>query len=265
MILGPGEAGALARAELENAAEALGPRPTPDGGTGFVTFQPGASAVHVVLRRQPHDPVPMTRVHVDGIFEAAWPAQTDPGDYIYQIQDASGSVREVEDPYRFPPLLGDLDLHLLGEGSQTRAFDLLGAHPMRLAEASGVHFAVWAPNARWVSVIGDFNGWDIRANPLRRRGEGGIWELFIPGVAVGARYKYHLRSALRDYQVDKTDPYGFSAEVRPLTASIVTDLKDFTWNDEAWMQNRASSSTHNCTTVTGCRLRSASRLMAPDR
>ncbi len=243
MILGPGEADALSRAELENAAEALGPRPAPHGGTGFVTFQPGASAVHIVFRGRPQDPVTMARVHVDGIFEAVRPHDADPGEYVYRVRDASGSVREVEDPYRFPPLLGDLDLHLLGEGSQTRAFDLLGAHPMRPADTNGVHFAVWAPNARWVSVIGDFNNWDIRANPLRRRGEGGIWELFIPRVAVGARYKYHLRSALRDYQVDKTDPYGFGAEVRPLTASIVTDLTDFTWSDEAWMRKRAASST----------------------
>ncbi|MGH2343832.1 MAG: 1,4-alpha-glucan branching enzyme, partial [Chloroflexota bacterium] len=139
------------------------------------------------------------------------------------------------------PILGDLDLHLLAEGTQTRAYQFLGAHPRVLNGVAGVHFAVWAPNARWVSVIGDYNQWDPRRHPMRRRGPGGIWELFIPGVPLGSRYKYHLRSSLRDYRVDKTDPYGFAAERRPLTASIVTDLTDFTWGDEAWLQARVTS------------------------
>ncbi|MGH2409142.1 MAG: 1,4-alpha-glucan branching enzyme, partial [Chloroflexota bacterium] len=147
----------------------------------------------------------------------------------------------MDDPSRFPPLLGDLDLHLLGEGTQSRAYDFLGAHLRTVDGVDGVHFAVWAPNARSVAVTGDFNRWDARSHPMRRRGPGGIWELFIPGIGVGERYKYHIRSALQEYQVDKADPYGFAAEVRPLTASIVADLSDYQWHDEAWLANRARS------------------------
>ena len=147
----------------------------------------------------------------------------------------------MDDLARFSPLLGDLDLHLLGEGTQSRAYDFLGAHPRTVDGVEGVHFAVWAPNARSVSVTGDFNDWDTRTHPMRRRGPGGVWELFIPGVTTGERYKYHIHSALQEYQVDKSDPYGFAAEVRPLTASIVADLSDYQWHDEEWLANRARS------------------------
>jgi len=141
----------------------------------------------------------------------------------------------------FPLLLGDLDLHLLAEGTQTRAYAFLGAHLSEVEGAPGVHFAVWAPHAKAVSVIGDFNAWDTQAHPMQRRGEGGIWERFISGLGTNVHYKYHLQSQLNNYVVDKADPYAFAAELRPGTASIVTDLNTYDWGDEAWLAQRARS------------------------
>ncbi|HUY56146.1 MAG TPA: 1,4-alpha-glucan branching protein GlgB [Candidatus Nanopelagicaceae bacterium] len=225
----------------ENAAAVLGPHLLPSGDTRIVTFQPRAALVEVVLPEAEGPPIPMRPEHPDGLFSLTLPDLRAECRYRLRVTGPAGEVGEIEDPYRFPPLLGELDLHLLGEGTQSRAYEYLGAHPRTVDGTEGVHFAVWAPNARWVSLISDFNAWDPRAHPLRKRGAGGIWELFIPGMTVGDHYKFHPRSALQDYQVDKADPYGFSAELRPLTASIVTDLSDFTWRDEEWLRRRAQS------------------------
>jgi 1,4-alpha-glucan branching enzyme len=133
--------------------------------------------------------------------------------------------------------LSEFDLYLLAEGTHTRAYEKLGAH---LAEANGrrgVHFAVWAPNAKLVSVIGDFNGWDPAANVMQPT-SAGVWERLIPEVGQGAVYKYHVESKYRDYEVDKADPYGFAAEIRPHTASRVWNLESYRWNDGPWMASR---------------------------
>lgn len=136
--------------------------------------------------------------------------------------------------------LSEFDLYLLAEGTHTRAYEKLGAH---LAEANarrGVHFAVWAPNAKLVSVIGDFNGWDPAANVMQPT-SAGVWERFIPEVGQGAVYKYHVESKYRDYEVDKADPYGFAAEIRPHTASRVWNLESYRWNDGPWMASRGKT------------------------
>jgi len=133
--------------------------------------------------------------------------------------------------------LTDFDLYLLGEGSHFRIYEKLGAHVMEQDGVVGTHFAVWAPNARQVSVIGDFNGWRPN-NPLQVRGPSGVWEGFIPGVRPGALYKYRIISQTENYWVDKADPYGFAAEIRPQTASKVWDLSTYTWNDGGWLAQR---------------------------
>ena len=130
------------------------------------------------------------------------------------------------------------DLHLFNEGRDYRAYDKLGAHLIREAEAPGTNFAVWAPNARDVSVIGEFNDWTPGSHELHSRGSSGIWEGFVPGIAQGALYKYHIRSQHHGHVVDKTDPYGFLQEKPPRTASVVWDLA-YEWNDRAWMASRA--------------------------
>src|SRR6185312_390844 len=130
------------------------------------------------------------------------------------------------DPYRFPLLLSDYDLHLLAEGTHYRSYERLGAHPITLAAVDGVSFAVWAPNASRVAVVGDFNVWDARRHPMRKRPEAGIWELFIPGLRQGAVYKYAIDDAQGNRLPLKSDPYAFHAELRPNTASIVWPLPD---------------------------------------
>ncbi len=138
------------------------------------------------------------------------------------------------------PFVTDYDLHLLAEGRHFRTWEKLGAHLVDLGGTRGVHFAVWAPNAVRVSVIGDFNGWDPDRHPLVLRPEAGVWEGAVPGVGPDALYKYHVVSRVGGYTVDKADPYGFAAELRPGTASRVCDLDTYVWGDRDWMQSRAA-------------------------
>ncbi len=136
------------------------------------------------------------------------------------------------------PWLTDYDLYLFGEGTHVRAYNKLGAHPGEMEGRRGVHFAVWAPNAESVSVIGDYNGWDPRSHPMQPQAQAGLWESFIPDIGIGASYKYHIASRVNGYQVDKADPYGYAAEVRPQTASRVCDLAGYSWEDREWMATR---------------------------
>ena len=134
--------------------------------------------------------------------------------------------------------LGPLDLHLLAEGRHYRSFDKLGAHVRDVDGVRGVHFAVWAPNAAQVDVLGDFNEWTANATPLHVRGETGVWEGFVPGIGPGALYKYRVASRLNGYESERADPYGFGAEIRPQTASKVVDLDEYVWTDGEWLARR---------------------------
>jgi 1,4-alpha-glucan branching enzyme len=144
---------------------------------------------------------------------------------------------ESDDPYAFPPILTDFYLHLITEGTHYRNYEKLGAHPMILNGIRGVHFAVRAPNAKRVSVVGDFNGWDGRRHPMRVRGGMGVWELFIPGLGDGEIYKFEIKS--RSHLLTKADPYASFFEVRPKSASIVHQIDEYHWDDEKWMVERA--------------------------
>ncbi len=139
-----------------------------------------------------------------------------------------------------PSILSDFDLHLFGQGKEYRIYEKMGAHLRTVSGVPGVNFALWAPNARSVSVIGDFNGWRHGATPMHLRHQDlGVWECFVPGLTAGALYRYTITSRFNDYTVEKSDPYGFAAELRPHTASIVVDIHQHQWQDEAWMQERA--------------------------
>src|SRR5215471_12767063 len=137
-----------------------------------------------------------------------------------------------------PSLLTDFDLYLFNEGTHVRVHQKLGAHPMTVDGQAGVYFAVWAPSADAVSVIGDFNGWDPEATQLRPRQSSGIWEGFVPDLQQGALYKYSIRPRFSKMRIEKSDPYGFASELRPRTASVVWDLGRYQWNDDDWCARR---------------------------
>jgi len=180
---------------------------------------------------------PMRRIHADGFFEAVFPGEATM--FPYRLRTDYAGQYEFDDPYRFPPVLSDFDLHLLAEGTHHNTYEKLGAHLTEVSGTRGVAFAVWAPNARRVSVVGNFNQWDGRRHPLRVRGSTGVWEIFIPGLREGELYKFEIKGRYNNYLGLKSDPYGFHSELRPRTASIVCDLSRYPWNDQAWMAERA--------------------------
>lgn len=180
--------------------------------------------------------VAMQRVE-GGLFAVFLPRATMPIRYRLRFQFAGGSTWERDDPYRFLPTIGDIDLHLFNEGTHQRLWEMLGAHPRTMDGVAGVSFAVWAPNAKRVSVIGEFCGWDGRLFPMRQVGGSGVFELFVPGLTAGTLYKYELLTREGLPRV-KTDPMAFKMEQAPETASIVVDLEQYEWNDDLWMRTR---------------------------
>ncbi len=199
-------------------------------------FQPYASAVEV--RSKPADKTwPMKRLHENGVFELVLPGQPGFG-YTLHMTGFDGHEWDLDDPYRFPLQITDFDLYLFGEGNHYRTYEKMGAHPMTLEGVAGVHFAVWAPNAMRVSVVGNFNRWDGRHHPMELRGQSGLWEIFIPALQPGDLYKFEIKSHNMGYLVEKADPYAFAAELRPRTASMVWDQGRYQWQDSAWLKTR---------------------------
>jgi 1,4-alpha-glucan branching enzyme len=211
------------------------------GGSIIRAFLPEARRAWVIdlTRGEPGEEVAMDQVHPDGFFVANFLDRAEPFPYRLRVENPEGHRWQIVDPYRFGAILTDFDLHLFGEGTHYRNFERLGAHIVERDGIRGVAFAVWAPSAQRVSVIGNFNHWDGRRHPMRNLGSSGIWELFIPDLCQGEVYKYEIKSRYHGYLVQKSDPYGFAAEVRPKTASVVWDVTDFTWNDSEWMASRA--------------------------
>jgi len=179
----------------------------------------------------------MQRVEGTDLFEWQGPAEEVPERYRLIWRDDAHREHIAHDPYCYPPQLGDLDMHLFGEGKHWHAYRLLGSRVHETDGVAGVLFSVWAPNAARVSVVGDFNRWDGRAHPMRVHGNG-VWELFVPDLPPGIVYKYEIRAANGDVFL-KSDPYGRRFEVRPSNASIVEPPSDFEWGDEAWLSRRA--------------------------
>ncbi len=186
-----------------------------------------SGALHSMRRRAP-----------DGLFELTLPVQDIP-DYRLRLSFPDGHVLEIDDPYRYGRVLSDFDVYLFGEGTHLRMFEKLGAHRIRVGNAVGVHFAVWAPNADLVSLIGDFNAWDGRVHPMRLLAPSGVWELFVPDLPDGEKYKFEIRTRSGDL-LQKTDPFGVAFEAPPRTASVVRDTSLYRWRDTQWMSARAS-------------------------
>jgi 1,4-alpha-glucan branching enzyme len=202
-------------------------------------FFPHAAQVTAIPLTPDVPPQPMERIHPDGLFEAVFIGRRLVFPYRLEVSDGGGSARQIEDPYRFPSTLGELDLFLMGEGTHHRPYDKLGAHPTTIEGVAGVRFAVWAPNAQRVSVVGDFNGWDGRIHPMRLHPGNGIWEIFIPDLPPGTIYKFELIAKSGEPIALKADPNALAFELEtPRTASVVADLS-YEWGDGEWLATRA--------------------------
>jgi 1,4-alpha-glucan branching enzyme len=218
--------------------DVLGPHTQEEGSTLLRAFRPHAAsltAVHSDGRK-----IALQRVYDEGVYEATVEGEWTAGQYHYEEVTYNGHELTFADPYAFPSQLTDFDIYLLREGKHLYSYEKLGAHVREIDGISGVSFVVWAPNARRVSVVGNFNGWDARLHPMRLLGESGLWELFIPDLNAGEVYRYDLLSHHHGYHAMKTDPYGFFAEVRPANASVVYDINQYQWADETWMTERKS-------------------------
>lgn len=214
----------------------LGRHPS-DKKSGVVirAFKPRAEKMWVL--EDGKKPKAMIRVEGTDLFETKLAKSSFESVYQFRIENKEGHIWEEEDPYRFSPMLGELDLHLIAEGNHFEKYRILGAHVREHEGVWGVGFAVWAPAADRVSVIGNFNHWDGREHQMRVRGSTGTWEVFIPSLCEGEVYKFEIRARNGDV-FEKVDPYAQQMEVRPKTACIVHDPKKFTWDDAGWMTNR---------------------------
>jgi 1,4-alpha-glucan branching enzyme len=212
-----------------------------DGKDGLVlrTFQPWAERMEVLDAASREVVAELPRVHPAGFF--AGPVKARRGRFAYRLRayTREGLSHELDDPYRFGPVLGELDIHLLAEGNHLRSYEKLGAHPIEHEGANGVAFAVWAPGAKRVSVIGDFNGWDGRRHPMRLHPACGVWEVFLPDLEPGEVYKFEILGQHGQLLPLKADPYAAQAELPPRTASIVAAPSRHTWRDDSWMRGRA--------------------------
>ena len=210
-----------------------------DGKTGIVVRAylrdaKNAELVNVKTKKRTE----MPRLTEDGFFELWLPRTKEIFAYRLAVESYSGETHEIFDPYCFLPTISEDDLYLINQGTDHRVYMKLGAHVRELGGVKGTSFAVWAPSARRVSVVGDFNGWDGRYHPMRMLGASGIWEIFIPGVGAGTKYKYEILNQQDPTPYCKIDPYAISFEPPPNNASIVADISAFKWHDEKWLKTR---------------------------
>src|SRR5437762_4193727 len=201
-------------------------------------FRPDARAVEVVLDPEPEKPIVAERIDEEGFFSATAPGAERDVPYHLRIVKLDGSEELTRDAYQYGPIMGEVDLHLFAEGQHWQIYEKFGAHLRAIDGERGVYFAVWAPNAQRVSVVGDFNGWDGRVNPMRRLLGSGVWELFLPGVGENAHYKFEIRTQ-RGGLLLKSDSFAFFNQHGIETSSLVYDLERYQWNDHDWMNSRA--------------------------
>ena len=214
----------------------LGPHKIGDG-VEVRVFRPDARAIEVVLDREPDNPIAAERIDKEGFFCVTVPGAGSNIPYHLRIVKPDGSEEFTRDAYQYGPIMGDIDLHLFSEGQHWKIYEKLGAHLQAIGDATGVYFAVWAPNAQRVSVVGDFNHWDGRVNPMRKLLGAGVWELFLPGIKQGTHYKFEIRTQTGAVLL-KSDPFASFNQHGKSTASLVYDLERYTWNDADWIEAR---------------------------
>jgi 1,4-alpha-glucan branching enzyme len=229
----------IARREHPDPHDVLGAHPA-NGGVVVRAFRPAAEKV--VARVDGGEPVELEQSHPAGVFEAQVDGAELPLRYELEVSYPDGNTFRLRDPYSFPPTVGDLDLHLAGEGRHEDIYERLGAHVREFEGVSGTAFAVWAPAAKAVSVVGDFNSWDGRLHPMRSLGASGIWEIFLPDVDEGAAYKFEILTESGEIRM-KADPLAFATQVPPRTDSVVSRSRH-RWGDTEWMERRSSSAPH---------------------
>ena len=239
MILTPTELSTLVEARCHAPHDLLGMHALGDE-SGLVAraLLPNAARVQLVPVHEPSRPsFELRRLHESGLFEGTTTSAQQVYAYDLVITDYQGNERRQRDAYSFLPTLGETDLYLFGQGTERRIYEKLGSHLRQVDGVPGVSFAVWAPGAQNVSVVGDFNGWDGRYNPMRPLGASGVWEVFVPGIGAGTHYKFEIRNRQGASSL-KTDPYGTFFEIPPKNAAIVWDVTKFQWSDKEWMEQR---------------------------
>src|SRR5205823_830618 len=197
-------------------------------------FRPDAKWIDIVARDQS---IAAEKIHRDGFFCAKVASATRELDYRIRATTLDGSERITRDPYQYGPIMGEVDLHLFAEGQHWQLYEKFGAHLRTIGDEAGVYFAVWAPNAQRVSVVGDFNNWDGRVNPMRKLLGSGVWELFLPGVKEGAHYKFEIRTQTGALLL-KSDPFAFFNQHGVSTSSLIYNLERYKWSDAKWMESR---------------------------
>lgn len=243
MILTTAELKSLMGLQHRSPHTLLGMHPLGDG-KGLVAraLVPGAAKVRLEPVHEKDKPsLTLKPIHKDGLFEGVTTDAQAVYAYDLVITDVAGDERRTRDPYSFLPTLSEQDLYLFGQGNERRLYDKLGAQLRVIDGVAGASFAVWAPNAKRISVVGDFNNWDGRCHPMRMLGPSGVWELFIPGVGAGTLYKFEVLDKNGQLRI-KTDPFGLFFEVAPKNAAIVWNGENFKWSDAAWMKRRAEQS-----------------------
>ena len=236
-ILSDEEINALVSASHSNVFSVLGPHRDKGSKEFFVrTFQPFSKSVEIVDKNG-KTIAQMQKIHRDGLYQADLGKDFNPETYLLKITYDTGAVCTKEDTYRFAPTLGDIDIYLFCEGNHHNMYKKLGAHLSEQNGIKGTSFAVWAPNAKRVSVVGDFNCWDGRVDMMRKHPSCGMWDIFIPNIGAGEKYKFEIKTQ-NDNILLKSDPFATYCEVRPHTASIVFDLQKYQWQDSEWMSSR---------------------------
>ncbi|MCV6606338.1 MAG: 1,4-alpha-glucan branching enzyme, partial [Porticoccaceae bacterium] len=215
-------------------------------GDGLVVraLLPGAHSVSVIHSGDNQSVGELRKVHGDGFFEGVLADHSSPFPYFLRAEYGGGSQVDIQDPYRFSSQLDDHDLHLFCEGTQEQAYRWMGAHPRSVDGVDGFLFVLWAPSARRVSLVGDFNAWDGRTHVMRKHPASGVWEIFVPNLPAGSHYKYEILSGDGTLMPLRSDPYATAMQLPPETASVANGQGNYSWGDSDWMAARRDSNRH---------------------